>query len=57
MRDKNDGHTELLLDIEKIVLGLGADNRVQCTERFVHQENVRFCCKRARHADTLLLAA
>ncbi|MNK82046.1 hypothetical protein D3C87_1018080 [compost metagenome] len=57
MRDENDRHTELLLDIEKIVLGLGADHRVQGAEGLVHQKNVGFCGQCTRHADALLLAA
>lgn len=55
--DENDRHAELLLDIEKIVLGLGADHRVQGAEGLVHQENVGFGGQRTRHADALLLAA
>ena len=57
MGDHHDGRAEAALDRQQIVLRLGADDRVERAERFVHQQHVRFGGERARDADALLLAA
>ena len=55
--DQQDGGGELALDRLEVVLRLGADQRVEGAERFVHQQQLRLGGERARDAHALLLSA
>ena len=57
MRHEHDRGAEAALDVEQVLLRLGADDRIERTERLVHQQHRRFGGQRARHPDALLLAA
>ena len=55
--DEDDGLVELLLEIEKLVLELVADQRIERRERLVHEQDVGVGGEGARQADALLHAA
>ena len=55
--DKHDGEVELALDSAQLDLQFLSDNRIDRTERFVHQQNVRLDSQRTRNTHALLLAA
>jgi hypothetical protein len=49
------GLAELALQAQELLLQLGPDDRVDRSERLVHQQDVRIHGEAARHADPLLL--
>src|SRR5690606_40908055 len=57
VRDKEYGRTEPLLDRFQVFLRLGPDNRIERSERLIHQENVRPCsecaCQSEEHTSEL----
>src|SRR5579862_238642 len=57
VRHEHDCRAEAALNIEQILLRLGADDRIERPERLVHQQHGRLCGERARDADALLLPA
>ena len=57
VRDEHDGGSEAPLDRQQVLLRLGADDRIERAERFVHEQERRLGRERPRDADALLLAA
>ena len=55
--DEDDGALQLPLQLEQLVLQLGADQRIERRERLVHQQDRRVGGEGARQADALLHAA
>ncbi len=51
------GLFQLALHLKELVLDHLTVDRVDCTERFIHQQDRRIGCQRADDADALLLAA
>ena len=56
MRHKNNRRAEPLLDPEQVVLRFCTNDRIERTERLVHQQYSRFGGKRTRNPYSLLLA-
>ena len=57
VRDEDNGLTQLRLQTHQFVLEQAAGDRIDGTERFVHQQHRRIGSQRPRHAHTLLLPA
>ena len=57
VRDEHDGLADPLLNPPKLPMQLGAGDRIERSERFVHQHDRRIGGERARNADTLALTA
>ena len=57
VRHEDDGLPELLLQPAELLLEPAADDRVDRTERLVHQQHRRIRGERPGHADPLPLAA
>ena len=55
--DEHDRLADAGLDREQLVLKMGAGDRVECAERFVHQQHRRIGAEGSSDADALLLAA
>ena len=50
------GRAHAVTQVAELPLLVGANQRVQCAEWFVHQQNVRFVCERASNTHALTLA-
>ncbi len=57
VRHQDDRHAEPALQREQVLPCLGADDRIERAERFVHQQHGRLRRERPGDADALLLAA
>jgi len=55
--DEKDCRVDSCLNLEELVLQFLASDRIKCTERFVHQDDIGVCGECASDADPLLLAA
>ena len=54
---EDDGFLQRLLQLQKLILQFGPDQRIKCRERFIHQQYRRFRGKRPRQSHALLHAA
>jgi hypothetical protein len=54
--DKNDGFRHVGGQSEKLALEFGTGDGIECTERFVHEEDGRVSGQGAGHTDALALA-
>ena len=57
VRDEDDGLANLSLDAGELAVQLGACDRIEGSERFIHQDHRRIGGERPCHADALALAA
>ena len=57
VRDEDDRLVKVLLEVDELVLHLGADQRIERREGLVHEEDLRVGAQRAGEADALLHAA
>ena len=56
VRHKHDGLTQASLQRSELVLQVGAGNRIERAERFVHKKNGRIRSQGASYADALALS-
>lgn len=57
MGDKDDGFSEFPLESKQLFLQLGANDRVNCAEGLIHEQDVRIRGKCSGDTDSLLLAS